>query len=86
MWTQGSKCVLGTEQVSNRTKELIATIQRHRKCEYVCLYYEKEDFPFEALDAAEDHVIAVGEVVAITDLPVIAEALEQAARSGLERK
>ena len=38
------------------------------------------------LNAVEDHVIGIGEVVAITNPVVIAEALTQAARSGLERK
>ena len=37
------------------------------------------------MNAAEGHLIGIGEVVAITNSPIIAEALEQAARSGLER-
>ena len=37
--TLGSKCVLGTEQFSKRTKELITHIQRPTNCDYVCLYY-----------------------------------------------
>ena len=37
VWTRGSRCVLGTEQVSKGTKKLIMDIQRHKNCEFVCL-------------------------------------------------
>ena len=30
LWTRGSRCVLGTEQVSKGTKKLIMSIQRHK--------------------------------------------------------
>jgi len=86
LWTQGSTCVLGTELISSKTKELITTIQRHKNCEYVRLYHDKEVFPSTMLNAVEDHLIGIGEVVAVTNSVVIAEALERAARSGLERK
>ena len=86
LWTQGSKCVLGTDLVSNKTKALITNIQLRKKCEYVCLYHDREVVPSNMLNSVEDHLIGIGEVVAATNPAAIAEALEQVARSGLERK
>ena len=85
LWTQVSKCVLGTEQVSNGTKKLIMNIQRRKNCEFVCLYHEREGVPFEASKAEDDHLIVIGEVLAVTNSPIVADALEEAARSGLSR-
>ena len=44
------------------------------------MYHDKEVVP------VQDYLIAIGEVVAVTNSTAIAEAFEQAARSGLERK
>ena len=51
----------------------------------MCLYHEKEKFPFEALESEDDYLIVIGEVMAVTNSPTIADALEEAARSGLSR-
>ena len=83
--TQGSRCALGAEQISKGTTELIMRIQRHRNCEFVCLYHAKERVPFEALKVEDDHLIVIGEALVVTNSPIIADALEEAARIGLSR-
>ena len=90
LWTRGSKCVLATEEVSRETKKLIMNVQRHKGCEFVCLHryighMGIDGIPSEALQKSDNYLVLLGEVVAITNSPVIAEALEEAARSGLRR-
>ena len=66
--------------ISSKTKGFIISIQQLKNCEFVCLFHDKEIIPIE------DHSIDIGEVVAVSNSATIAEALERAARSGLERR
>ena len=82
--------MLATEEVSRETKRLIMNVQRHKGSEFVCLHryighMGVDGIPSEALQMNDNHLVLLGEVVAITNSPVIAEALEEAARSGLGR-
>ena len=67
------------ELISSKTKEFVSRIQQLKNCEYVCLYKNGETIP------EGERFIDIGEVVTVENSVAIAEALEQAARSGLER-